>query len=659
MRGNFLPSAVERTNRRRLRVFLGTLVVALVFSLGFTWLRPAVYRSAAMLEIVPGVESAASRNATGSAPESAKPFLTEVQILTSRPVLETTAARLRRDGRDISAFGADPAVGMQSRLEVIPVSSTNVVELVATGERPGLLAPLLNTVIAVYQDRLAESYRAEISEAMAQAGDEIKRLEATVTAKRREVEAFRMRNEIVSLQRDENEVLARVRNLSTSLSAANDRVAAAEGKLHAIKESATAGKAVVRSRDDPTLANLEQRASQIREELRDLERGFTQEYMAKDPNVISQRERLAELERQIVAQRTAGQQAALLEAQEELTSAQGAAARIRAQMSAGRREAGQFTTRFDDYKSRQEELGELETAYRDAVQRRAKLEASERARTPTTKVLEAATTPQQPWRPLYWRDTALSVGGSLVLALLAMWLVELFNRSEPQAALVLIQPPGGGLSYEGASQMLPGQRTPLMALDAKTPALLPQPPTFPRELSHTELAALIRASDDDCRLVILLLMNGLSSEEAVKLCWSDVALPRGSVHLGGGSARNVPLTEASCRLLAARPQAAGSALLLGQSGHPMTRDSIDAQILCAAHDAGIDSATQVTSDCLRHTYVAFLVRQGIRFGDLVQLVGPMPAEILGMYSALSPPGSRVSREGINIEHPAVGHAMRG
>jgi hypothetical protein len=42
-------------------------------------------------------------------------------------------------------------------------------------------------------------------------------------AKRRDVEAFRIRNDIVSLQRDENEVLARVRNLSTSLGAANDR----------------------------------------------------------------------------------------------------------------------------------------------------------------------------------------------------------------------------------------------------------------------------------------------------------------------------------------------------------------------------------------------------------------------------------------------------
>ena len=133
--------------------------------------------------------------------------------------------------------------------------------------------------------------------------------------------------------------------------------------------------------------------------------------------------------------------------------------------------------------------------------------------------------------------------------------------------------------------------------------------------------------------------------------WSDVALPRGIVHVGGGSARNVALTEASCRLVAARPQATGSALLLGQSGHPMTRDSIDAQILCAAHDAGIDGATQITSDCLRHTYLAFLVRQGMRFGDLVQLVGPMPAEMLGMYSALSPPGLKGAARGHQYRAP--------
>ena len=231
------------------------------------------------------------------APESAKPFLTEVQVLVSRPVLETVATRVERTGLDFSSLGPDLISGMQSHIEAIPLPSTNVVELVATGQQPESLALLLNTIIDVYQGRLAESYRSATTESIAQADEEVKKLDGSVTAKRRDVEAFRMRNNIVSLQRDENEVLARVRNLSTSLSTANDRVAAAEGKVRALRESAAEGKTMSRARDDPTLANLEQRASQIREELRDLERGFTPDYLAKDPRVTTQRTRLAELER--------------------------------------------------------------------------------------------------------------------------------------------------------------------------------------------------------------------------------------------------------------------------------------------------------------------------------------------------------------------------
>ena len=38
---------------------------------------------------------------------------------------------------------------------------------------------------------------------------------------------------------------------------------------------------------------------------------------------------------------------------------------------------------------------------------------------------------------------------SLVLALLAMWLVELFNRTEPQPAVVVVRPQMSGMSYDG------------------------------------------------------------------------------------------------------------------------------------------------------------------------------------------------------------------
>ena len=52
---------------------------------------------------------------------------------------------------------------------------------------------------------------------MAQAAEEVQRLESSVRAKRRDVEAFRSRHNIVSLERDENQVLARVKGLAASL----------------------------------------------------------------------------------------------------------------------------------------------------------------------------------------------------------------------------------------------------------------------------------------------------------------------------------------------------------------------------------------------------------------------------------------------------------
>src|SRR6185295_16856033 len=123
------------------------------------------------------------------------------------------------------------------------------------------------------------------------------------------------------------------------------------------------------------------------------------------------------------------------------------------------------------------------------------------------------------------------------------------------------------------------------------------------------------------------------------------------IHIGGGAPRDVTLHESLRALLAARASAPSAELVLGHPDRPASRDTVNAQLLCGAHDAGIENAVDVTPDCLRHTYVAFLVRQGIRFADLTRLVGHLPAEVLGAYSALSPGGPRVPGAAINVAFP--------
>jgi len=657
-----LTSPTTRINRRRRLVFLVVFALACVLSLSFTFLRPAEYRAEARVQITPAAAAPPSvfmaagqapvPAATDRASESARPFLTEVQVLTSRPVLQQAIERLRPN-YDLSSLGADPVRGLQSALLITPIADTNVVELAATGGHAQLLAPLLNTVIGVFQEHLEAAYRNATGQALAAASDEAAKLAANVAAKQREVELFRIQYNIVSPERQENQVLARTTGLSTSLNKANENVDIAEGKLRSLRDAAAAGKGVVRSKDDPTLADLEKRASQLREDLAEQGRSFTADFMSQDPVIRAKRTKLDNLEQQIKTQRVIGQQAALAEAEAEVASARETVNRIRRQSAEDRSTVQQFTAHFSAFKALQDDLNGMQTLYRAAVQRQLRLEASELDRRPAVQVVEAATTPLEAWRPLYARDAAISVAGSLALGLLAMWFVELFNRPEPQPAFVLAQSlsPAGRLHEAADALTLRGPAN--RALPAAGAALLGSQPALPRELSQDEVNALLRAGSGTARVTMLLLLSGISAEEALAVKSDDVDLPRRVIRIGGESAREAAMCEALAELIIGRAKQPGQQLLADAQSRDIGLPDLSAELLCAAHDAGIEQPAEVSPAALRHTYIAFLVRQGIRFADLTQIVGRLPAETLSDYSTLSPAGARISLEAVERVLPAL------
>jgi succinoglycan biosynthesis transport protein ExoP len=653
-------TATGRANLRRLLVFLGVFVMSSAIGLAYDFLRPPVYRAVSKLEITPAsyvppsnAPAAAARTATPE--DEARPFLTEVQKLSSRPLLEQVATRLSLQGIDLSSLGPDPVAGMQSILSVTPVGGTHVVELAATGMHPELPAALLLEMSRAYQEDITRSFQEHWEEARAGVDDEVQRLQAMVVAKRSSVEAYRERYNIVSPERKENEALAQLQGLGKALETASDRVNVAEGKVAALREAAATGQGVARARDDPTLADLEKRASQARESLRNMERVYTPDYMALDPNARALRASLAELEKQIVVQRAASQRAALAEAEEELTAARDAQRRLRAQIGAERQGAGQFAARFEQFKELQSELSQLEGAYRDALARSAKLEATERARLPSVRIVEQAALPIEPWRPRYWRDAALVLAGSLLLALLAMALVELFNRPEPQPTVVLAQPVIAGTLLQGIEPTLGLAQAVPAALGRVEPHLLERPATMPRELSVGEVGSLLRAADRSTQLAMLLVLSGLSPEEAVALCWSDFDRETGAVRVAGEPVRIVRVNPLAATYLAAIAGAPDAPVLGCAGGEPLTVEGLSTQLLYAAHDAGLERVEEVGLEALRHTYLSFLVRQGIRFSDLSQIVGRLSAGTLAAYSALAPAGARVAREAVKTVFPGLEH----
>jgi succinoglycan biosynthesis transport protein ExoP len=192
--------------------------------------------------------------------------------------------------------------------------------------------------------------------------------------------------------------------------------------------------------------------------------------------------------------------------------------------------------------------------------------------------------------------------------------------------------------------------TPRLAIDERP--RLAAPLALPRELTTAEAGALLRGADADARCAAALLLSGLSTDEALALRWADVDAG-GTIRLGGAQPRTLPLAPAALALLGERRIDGDARLLAGADGGPLTAEALAAKLLVAAHDAGLEGAHEIGPQALRHTYLAYLVRQAARFADITRIVGPLEADLLSAYSQLAPPGARAEADAVQWVFPAL------
>jgi polysaccharide biosynthesis transport protein len=636
------------SHRRRIVIFCVACAVAGTLSLTYTYMRPPVYQAVARLQIVPGSAEAPPDTSEAKViipgEKDTMPFLTEVQVLTSRPVLTEAIDRLGKEG-GVPALGEDRVGAVQRMLRAEPVGGTQIVLLSAEGGTPEFLPRLVNTVADVYRQHVAGSYKDTSADKLTQVRDEIADLETQVAAQRKAVEDFGARYNIVSAERDENAALGKLSGLNKSLEEANAKQAAAQGKVQALRAAIAAGQSGIQAKDDPTVADLERRASLLREQWQELQRRFTPQYLAMDKDAQSLRSRLDNLEEQIVQARKAGQQVALAGAQEDLTGAQTAVEQLRQQMIDAQRDAKEFATRLSRYKALESDLTHIEALHRDALDRQAKLKSSEPARAPQIALLEAAVPGREPVRPAYTRDALISVAGSLVFGLFAVWLAEFLAPGEAAPRMILGQSWGGPVLGHAPQQPPVLPRPEMMQLAA--------PELPPRELADGEIAALLEAAGDEARIAIVALLMGLGVAELVQLRWEHLDRANGVLNLPGDAARAVVLEEPLRGLLAAREPSVSAATIVAGAQGPLDGAEIGRLVLYAAFDAGLERPDEVTPDILRYTYLAFLLRQGIRVADIGRLAGRVPQQELIAYMRFAPPMQRLSFDKIERVMPAL------
>lgn len=627
---------------RRPLIFLLVFAVCLSGSLYYVFQRPAVYRAtASLLTVAPPEFDQQSGEA------DTQHVTIQSQLLLGKPLLEQLLAGLRSSDQ----FGVYADLSLQRLrrlLSVVPVPDTNLVELRAEGPDEVLLAGVVNAWVEVYQQRRGEEISQASGKTMDALREQYKELEVKLVSKRTELEEFRSNNDISSMGREENQALARLKGLNKSLNEASDEEVKAKARLDSILAALERGETVVPDQDKRSLAQMEKRAQELRERLAELDRNYTREFFALSPTLEVIPEQLTDLERKIAQAKAQGRDVLVGEARREYTAARQAVADLQRQLEEHKQEAREFTARFAEHEAMQEDLVRLEELYRTTEQRLVQIEVQNREKYPQIRVVEWAFQPERPIWPQYHRDAGFALAGSLITALFAVWLWEFLGaQRQPVSPVTLrnvtIHPGGGANNLEYQAQTAALQPTEIPTLEGPEP----------RELSEGEIEALLHGADKDTRALIVLLMSGLTRDQIVGISERDFDVATGRLTMTGDDKRSLQLPGVAARYLQGSLGAnAGWARLREQLAE---QADLDLRLNLAAVDGGVQSPEQVDAEALRHTYIAYLVRQGIRLSELNRLVGEIPPKVLVRYGRLSPSGPGKLAAEITPAYPLLDH----
>ncbi|HEX8873315.1 MAG TPA: integrase [Nitrosospira sp.] len=632
---------------RRLTIFGTVFLVCVTIGLLYNYSRPAVYRSSATL-----LTSAMTPVDRESSDPDIQHVAIQRQILLGHELIAETLSRLRAPGANKSLLQLTPS-DVQNLLDVEPVAETNLVEIKAEGPDPKFLPILINTWIDVYLDARAEEVRKQTNDTARILEDELKGLTVKIDSARLELESFRKSHDISSTERNENEALARLKGLTDSLNKASEEEVKTRSAMNAIKTAISRGQAVVPEDEKGSLLDLEKRLHDLREKLADLDKKFTREYLNLQPDLKSIPDQIRELEAAVSYKRQQGKNVVLTDAEMNYAAAQQTVREIRAQLDEHKKQASAFTSKFTQHDALKADLEGLEELYRETQGRLVQVKTAYREKYPQVTVISRAYETREPVRPDYGRDALIVIAGSLLLGLFCVWISEFLTQKkeqQPSIAVFGIQgypaaasPAAAGLAdYPRSALASSEQKLP----EQKASNFLPGP--LHRELSSHQLRILLSAANLKAKQLIGLLLSGLDIDEIASLAPSQIDLDAGMIIVAGEMPRAIPISDFLRSLF---KQSEGRPLW--DPGDPGSHVDFSAALVCAAVDSGLPDAESITAEAIRHSYIAYLVRQGLRLSDLEQVVGYLDPEVTSSYRAYSPPQQGRHLYEIELLHPAL------
>ena len=641
-------------NGKRFAIFVAVFLASAAASLAYVYQRPAVYESTASLLVTPPADRAALAAAQPGNPQAVG---MERHALMTNSLLELLSNRLNQDVP--LADGDDWEVpNLQEMLWVERFEETNIVRLWARGADPAELPFLLNAWIDVYLAIQADFQESLYSETDRELVRQAAELQQRVETKRYELALFRDTNDIVSMEREENRAVSRLRGLSLSLDEAREEVVKASANLETVTLAVARGEVVAGREDRIRISELEDEVAIRRSQIADFRQRFTDAFIPLDRDIQLAFQELESYELQLAERRRVASERAIEEARRELASARQTAEELTRQLSESEREISAFSELFAEHEALTEELRDLENAYRDITEQQVRRQVDRDRAVTQVEVLERANEPSEPSWPNYTRDAAIAVGGSALLGFIVVLAFDFFTRPPPQTGVQALGPitigtmTSPGVFHEDAELVEETPARPRLARQEPTADPEPEIAELPVEAVHR----LLRAATPKTRALIALLLSGVSGSELLAIEGEDLDAQRGKLQISGLSHRTITLPESVRRSIARadfRTSRSGQTILRHKTEERYSLAELDGLISRAADDAELPDAAKIDAAQLRHSYLAYLARQGADLATLQDVVGRIPPSSRAAYARLTPPDGPRSRQEITLEYPGL------
>ena len=416
---NLNHSIRNLTKRKFFILFLSVFLIFLLISQIYVFSEPPVYQSETIISVknLQNVE----KNTLNS-----EQLNNLEKILVAEPILERTHNLLKNNTEKLLSIN-----DLRLTFTIKKNIETNKIILIAEGTEPQLLQTELNTWIEAYNQALLNNIKKNPDIIKVSTNKEQKPLPERLKQLQSEIYSYEEQYNIFSAKNKFNKDILDTVELKQSLNNAQEAENNAKAKIASIKTAIAEGSSVLPKVSDNELALLLEQSQKLKQNLDDIHKKYTDEYIRINPTLRKVREELITVESKIEEKTHATtsekpqnsekpeKPIVLLEAEHDYLSATETIKNIKKQIQQHQLIKFDFNKIFAEHDRLQQEISIIETELNKNQPQTLAPSIEQGLNYPEINIISIATLPDNPIRPDYKKNAILSFLASLLISLIA------------------------------------------------------------------------------------------------------------------------------------------------------------------------------------------------------------------------------------------------